>query len=103
VRQPFSIFRNIKVARVTTGLSQREFAERLGLSDKTISAYETGRAVPPAIVIAEIAKVTGVGVANLLNDESNSKNKNNILNKLDEIIIRISNLERLVSGTISDK
>ncbi|MBP9815772.1 helix-turn-helix transcriptional regulator [Candidatus Woesebacteria bacterium] len=36
----------IRKARKEVGLSQRDFAEALNVSDKTVSSYEVGRAQP---------------------------------------------------------
>lgn len=42
------VYRNIyKVAREARGLTQEAAAEKLGISDSSIRAYETGQRVPP--------------------------------------------------------
>ncbi|KKS07321.1 hypothetical protein A3K01_00415 [candidate division WWE3 bacterium RIFOXYD1_FULL_43_17] len=38
-------------------LSQYRFGKKIGVSGKTVSAYETGRAVPPEKIINEISEV----------------------------------------------
>jgi len=50
--------RAIRQARQLAGFSQKQLAKKLGLSDKTISAYEKGRAIPPATTLKRIAEVT---------------------------------------------
>jgi transcriptional regulator with XRE-family HTH domain len=62
-----NIFENIKKARVLSGLSQKQLAKRLGISDKAISTYETGRAVPPVPTLIEISKITGKTLTEILN------------------------------------
>lgn len=64
----------IKRARMLAGLSQKELAEKLGFSDKTVSAYETDRAIPPIPTIKKIADVTGARIDELINGQA----KNNI-------------------------
>ncbi len=47
----------IKQARRSAGLSQRELGEALELSDKAISAYEQGRAMPNVPQLRTLSKV----------------------------------------------
>jgi len=51
-----SIGERIKKARKEVGLSQKELANRLHLSDKTISSYEVGRTIPSFTTIRKISK-----------------------------------------------
>lgn len=67
----------IKRARAIAGLSQKELAVRLNLSDKTISAYEQGRAIPPVPTLEKIANITGQNMNFFIN--------NSHVDKLDEI------------------
>ncbi len=48
----------IRNARRSIGLSQDELGEILGVSDKTISAYEVGRAIPPLPKLLKLAEAT---------------------------------------------
>lgn len=49
-------YRNIyKVAREARGLTQEAAAEKLGISDSSIRAYETGQRVPPNEVVELMA------------------------------------------------
>ncbi len=41
----------IKEIRVSTGLSQKKFAEKTGVPARTILSWETGNRTPPAYVI----------------------------------------------------
>jgi ADP-ribose pyrophosphatase YjhB (NUDIX family)/DNA-binding XRE family transcriptional regulator len=66
VEEPYSLFKNIKKARTSLDLSQKELAKRLGVSDKTVSAYETGRAIPPTPTLAKIAEITNTSIPKLL-------------------------------------
>ncbi len=47
----------IQRARKEIGLSQKEFADQLHISDKTISSYEVGRALPGFDVLKKMGKV----------------------------------------------
>jgi len=46
----------IKVFRARFNISQRELAEEIGVTRKTINTIETGRFVPSAILAMKIAK-----------------------------------------------
>lgn len=48
----------IRYARRSIGLSQKQLGGLLQLSDKAVSAYEVGRAVPPLDTLKEISKHT---------------------------------------------
>lgn len=48
----------IRRARLDAGLSQTDLGNAIGLSDKSISAYEKGRATPPLSKLKRISKET---------------------------------------------
>jgi len=50
----------LRGARLRRGLTQRQLAERLGVSPPTISHWETGRWRPPRYRIGQLATVLGV-------------------------------------------
>jgi transcriptional regulator with XRE-family HTH domain len=56
----------LKTLRETKNLTQQELAQIVGVSRKTISAYETGRAVPSVRVLKELAKVLDTPIDSLL-------------------------------------
>lgn len=88
MNNPYLLFKNIKAARIQAGLSQSQLANKLGLSDKTISAYETGRAIPPTITLFSIAKATGFSLLQLTGFEQKST-ESAISNKLDSLAEKI--------------
>ena len=51
---------SIRAARVNTGLSQRDAADRIGISTKTLSNWENGITFPPADKIPVICDLYGV-------------------------------------------
>lgn len=63
---------NFRFLRTREGLTQREFAERLGLKQATLGAYEEGRATPPLNVISEAARQFRVSLDNLITAELSS-------------------------------
>ena len=59
----------IKQARVEAALSQKELASSLKLSDRSISAYEQGRALPPLDTLREISALTHKSINYFLDDD----------------------------------
>lgn len=47
----------LKAVRAAAGLSQREMADRVGISNKVLSFYEQGRNTPDAVFIKRFAEV----------------------------------------------
>lgn len=48
----------IRAARREAHLSQHELGDGIGVSDKSVSAYEQGRSVPPISKLKKIAETT---------------------------------------------
>ena len=55
----------IRAARVNAGFSQKEAADRLGVSTKTLGNWENGVTFPPADKIAKICELYGVSYDHL--------------------------------------
>lgn len=49
----------LKAARVNAGLTQKEAAEKLNVSNKTVWAWECGKAMPKVNKIDEICELYG--------------------------------------------
>ena len=60
--------KRIRDARAEKGYSQRALALRVGLSDKSISAYEKGHVYPPVANLILIAKVLERPISYFLED-----------------------------------
>lgn len=56
----------IKELREKKGLTQKELAERIKVSDKTVSKWETGKGLPDIGIIEELSKALGISIAELL-------------------------------------
>ncbi len=56
----------LKAARVNVGLTQSEFAKRIGVTDTTVRNYERGKTYPDIRVLERIKHVTGVGYEDLI-------------------------------------
>lgn len=58
----FVIAKNITRLRKANNFTQAELAEKLNYSDKSISKWENGEAVPSVEVLVNIGKLFGVGI-----------------------------------------
>lgn len=56
----------IRSLRETRGLTQKQLAERLGVTDKAVSKWESARGLPDISLIEDLAAALGVSVAELL-------------------------------------
>lgn len=56
----------IKIARIKKGLTQEQLAEKLGLTNLTISGYEVGRTKPSLEVLIKLSDILEVSVDELL-------------------------------------
>ena len=59
----------IRTLREKKGCTQKQLAEILAVSDKTISKWETGKGLPDITLLTPLASALGVSVAELLRGE----------------------------------
>lgn len=52
----------IRTLRKEAGLTQKETAARIGVTDRTYQNYEAGASLPPAAVLARLSETFGVRV-----------------------------------------
>lgn len=78
--------------RKEKGITQKELAEKLCISDKAISKWETGNSIPDVTLLIPLAEILGVSVTELLecrrmeNPESMDKNQtDNLVKKVIEL------------------
>ena len=63
--------RNIAERRITMGLTQAEFAEKLGADTVTVSRFERGSHLPSLLRLQNIAEILGMPLAELLSQSGN--------------------------------
>ncbi len=56
----------IRGLREQRGLTQRALAERVGVTDKAVSKWESGRGLPDISLVESLAEALGISVAELL-------------------------------------
>ena len=59
----------IKRFREERRLTQAQLAEKIGVSDKAVSKWETGKGLPDISLVEPLAKSLGVSVMELMNGE----------------------------------
>ena len=94
----------ISQMRKEKGLTQRQLADELLISDRTISKWETGKGMPDVSLMMPLCEILGINVNELLSGEKLSdeeykqKAEENIVNILSE---KKTNIKRLLtSGAI---
>ena len=67
--EPTRIGRFIAERRKALGLTQRQLAEQLSVSDKAVSKWETGRGLPDVLLMPPLCAALGITVNDLLSGE----------------------------------
>lgn len=89
-----TIGKRIRKARKEVGLSQKQLAARLKLSDKAVSAYEVGRVMPSFAKIRQISKVVHKPIAYF--DEEVDPKELNIGIKIKIVEKELAEIKRLL-------
>ena len=71
----------VKQLREARGLTQAELAEKIGVSSKTVSKWETAKGLPDISLLQPLAQALGISVIELMNGE-HITNKNISANML---------------------
>ena len=79
------IGRFIATRRKEVGLTQLELAEKLNISDRAVSKWETGKSLPDASIMIELCEILGIGINELFYGEMINMNEND--KKYDEILL----------------
>lgn len=74
--------KKLKTARMDKGLSQRSLGLSLGLSDKTISSYESGRSFPSLDILYKLSTVLDKPLEYFILTPSKEFNVEDKLNKV---------------------
>ena len=71
----------IAECRKSVPLTQMQLAERLNVTDRAVSKWETGRAMPDSAIMLELCDILGITVNELLSGEKLTMEKNNQQNE----------------------
>ena len=93
----------IALNRKNNGLTQEQLAEKLGVTNKTISRWETGKYMPDLSLLKPLSEELGVTLNELLSGEKIEKEKmdenteKNIINTIDYSSQKIENEHKKIS------
>ena len=92
----------IKARREQAGLTQSQLADRLGVSSKAVSKWETARGLPDIALIEPLAKALGVSVLELMAGSAvtNRNRSANILRSRFYVCPLCGNIIRTVGETV---
>ena len=84
----------IAECRKSKGMTQMQLAEKLNITDRAISKWETGKTLPDSSIMLELCEILGITVNDLLNGEKVSSE--NYAQKLEaQLLNAIQEKERL--------
>lgn len=78
-----SLGNKIKIARKSIGLSQKDLARYIKVTDKAVSSYEVGRTSPPITILKKISLIVHKPLSYF--DDNASFTKEELLQKLNQI------------------
>jgi len=67
----------IKKIREENKLTQKELADKLGVTYQAVSKWENGKNVPDISILKEMSKMFNIDIDEILDGEKKNKNKNN--------------------------
>ena len=67
--------------RKNAGLTQMQLAEKLNITDRAVSKWETGNAMPDSSIMLELCDILGISVNELLSGEKINMENNNEKNE----------------------
>ncbi len=77
----------IAECRKARGLTQANLAEKLNISDRAVSKWETGKSMPDSSIMLELCQILGISVNELLRGERIEME--NIAEKTDETLLEL--------------
>lgn len=92
----------IKELRTQKNITQKELAEKIGVTDKAVSRWETGKGIPDVSLLIPLSNVLGITVNELLIGEKVEEEKKiekceeTIINTLTQSKKRISTLHKMI-------
>ena len=59
----------VAACRKEKGLTQKQLAEKLNITDRAVSKWETGKSIPDAAIMLDLCKILGISANELLSGE----------------------------------
>ena len=79
----------IRKAREENGISQKKLGLMLGLSDKAISAYESGRTFPPLDTLFRIAKELDRDISYFVTSDQDTINCADAVSRIEKALEKV--------------
>ena len=92
------IGRFIAECRKSADLTQMQLGERLNITDRAVSKWETGRALPDASLMLQLCDILGISVNELLNGEKIGMENNE--QKNEQLLLEMAEQLELKNKTI---
>ena len=84
----------LKELRKEKGITQEEFAEKINVSGRTVSRWETGTNMPDISLLIEIAEFFEVSIPEIINGERKSEIMNEEVKEVAEKLSDYANVEK---------
>ena len=84
----------LKELRKEKGITQEEFAEKINVSGRTVSRWETGTNMPDISLLIEIAEFFDVSIPEIINGERKSEIMNEEVKEVAEKLSDYANVEK---------
>lgn len=56
----------VAACRKEKGLTQKQLAEKLNITDRAVSKWETGKSIPDAAIMLDLCKILTISMVNLM-------------------------------------
>lgn len=93
----------IRKAREESGISQKKLGLMLGLSDKAISAYESGRTFPPLDTLYRIAKELERDITYFVSDDEGSVICSDSVSRIEKALAKVQIELQSLKNTVDQK
>jgi len=84
----------LKELRKEKGITQEEFAEKLNVSGRSISRWETGSSMPDISLLVEISEFFDVSIPEIINGERKSESMNEEVKAVADKLCDYANVEK---------
>lgn len=90
----------LKELRKEKGITQEEFAEKLNVSGRTVSRWETGTNMPDISLLVEIAEIFDVSIPEIINGERKSET---VKEEVKETALKLSDYAEAINQKIKGR
>ena len=90
----------LKELRKEMGITQEELTEKLDVSSRTISRWETGSNMPDISLLAELAEFYDVSIPEIIDGERKSENMNE---EVKETVLKLSDYTETINQKIKGR